>query len=487
MQLQFDRYRLDLRARELWRGERRVRMQEKPFLVLVALTREPGEVVTREELRDTLWPDGTVVDFDNNLNSAVTSLRAVLRDSARSPRFIETIPRVGYRFLSTVEALETRAPATQGTGEKPAAPGVRRPETRRAGWLRAIAGIAALAAIALAATTGLKSTPQSAVLDDEARTAWERGQFLSERAEKDDLARALSAFDAVLEAQPEFAPALAARAETRIRLAFHQRDDLRETLQRAGSDAQAALTLDDDLAEAHCSLGLVRLHVDWDIQGAGQAIERARSLQPEHARIQLATASWLAAAGRLDEAVDAARHAVALDPASYLVRADLGWFLLAAGRFEEAVQESREALAVEPEFLPAWSFLVPALEHLGRTGEAVNAAKEVMRLSGADPATIDTLLSSPSTDALVAYRQWRLDAARSGGATHLQLALLHAPLGHREEVVSRLALSAEDRDPFLVFLPGYRELDPLRGDARFETMLLHLGLSSDRQGLRSSL
>ena len=81
-----------------------------PFEVLCALLERPGDLVTREELRARLWPEGTFVDFDNNLNNAVTRLRQALGDSAENPQYIETLPRLGYRFLAPVAVEERREP-----------------------------------------------------------------------------------------------------------------------------------------------------------------------------------------------------------------------------------------------------------------------------------------------------------------------------------------------------------------------------------------
>jgi DNA-binding winged helix-turn-helix (wHTH) protein len=93
----------DLEARELRKQGRRLRLQEQPFQVLALLLERAGEVVTREELRQKLWPADTFVDFDHSLNTAVNKIREVLGDSAASPRFVETVSRRGYRFLSPVQ------------------------------------------------------------------------------------------------------------------------------------------------------------------------------------------------------------------------------------------------------------------------------------------------------------------------------------------------------------------------------------------------
>jgi DNA-binding winged helix-turn-helix (wHTH) protein len=101
----FDNFEADLRAAELLRDGTRVKLQMQPFQVLVALLERPKEVVTREELRQRLWPQDTFVDFDHGLNTAMVKLRDVLGDSASSPKYIETIAKRGYRFLGSPEAI----------------------------------------------------------------------------------------------------------------------------------------------------------------------------------------------------------------------------------------------------------------------------------------------------------------------------------------------------------------------------------------------
>jgi DNA-binding winged helix-turn-helix (wHTH) protein len=87
-------------TRELRKGDARIRLQEQPFQILQLLLDRPGAVITRDELRDRLWPDGTFVDFEHSLNAAVKRLRAALGDDAREPRYIETLPRRGYRWIA---------------------------------------------------------------------------------------------------------------------------------------------------------------------------------------------------------------------------------------------------------------------------------------------------------------------------------------------------------------------------------------------------
>lgn len=102
--VRFDCYEVDLEAGQLLKRGTKIRLREQCVQVLAALLERPGQVVTREDLRHRLWPDEVFVDFDNNLNSVVARLRDVLNDSAERPRFIETLPRHGYRFVGIVSS-----------------------------------------------------------------------------------------------------------------------------------------------------------------------------------------------------------------------------------------------------------------------------------------------------------------------------------------------------------------------------------------------
>jgi DNA-binding winged helix-turn-helix (wHTH) protein len=101
--LRFGVFEVDLKACELRKHGFRLKLPEQPFQILTVLLEKPGEIITRDELRSRLWQGDTFVDFDHGLNNAVMKLREVLGDSSESPRFVETIPRRGYRFIAPVE------------------------------------------------------------------------------------------------------------------------------------------------------------------------------------------------------------------------------------------------------------------------------------------------------------------------------------------------------------------------------------------------
>ena len=157
--VRFGVFELDLRTGELRKAGARIRLAGQPLQVLQRLIERPGSLVTRDELRQELWSEDTFVDFERNLNSAIKRLRAALGDSAESPRFIETLPRRGYRFLVPVERISLPAiaagqdrfeppavaPITESTGHQA---GSARDRTVRPRWLAAMALLIVIGAAA---------------------------------------------------------------------------------------------------------------------------------------------------------------------------------------------------------------------------------------------------------------------------------------------------------------------------------------------------
>jgi DNA-binding winged helix-turn-helix (wHTH) protein len=101
----FGTYEVDPHAGELRKSGVRIKVQQQPFKLLEILLEHPGEVVTREDLRSRIWPESSFGDFDQAVNVAIAKLRSALSDSADNPRYVETIPRRGYRFIAQVAVL----------------------------------------------------------------------------------------------------------------------------------------------------------------------------------------------------------------------------------------------------------------------------------------------------------------------------------------------------------------------------------------------
>src|SRR5258706_605921 len=165
--LRFGAFELDLRAAEIRKHGLRMRLPQQSFQVLLMLVESPGEVVLREEIRQKLWPNDTVVEFDHSINAAVQKLRETLGESAEQPRFIETVARRGYRFIGTMEAepgsspnpsspIPSPAAVPLGAGFSPENPG--RSAAKLAAWAIVVAGL--LVAAAVLAMLPVRKPPQ---------------------------------------------------------------------------------------------------------------------------------------------------------------------------------------------------------------------------------------------------------------------------------------------------------------------------------------
>jgi TolB-like protein/DNA-binding winged helix-turn-helix (wHTH) protein len=153
--IRFGPFEADLRSKELRKSGLKLRVQGQPFQVLLVLLRRSGEVVTREELRSAVWPESSYGDVDHALNKAIAHLRDVLGDSAGTPRFVETLPRVGYRFIAAVTAISEEP--------DPAAPQSQLALSSRKGWRILLYSAAALAAVGvLLATISWRRPPRTA-------------------------------------------------------------------------------------------------------------------------------------------------------------------------------------------------------------------------------------------------------------------------------------------------------------------------------------
>src|ERR1017187_1488735 len=159
--IRFEDFELDARAGELRKAGVKLKLTGQPLLVLAALLERPGDVVTREELQKRLWPD-TFVDVDHNLNTAINKIREALGDSAESPRFVETVPRRGYRFIGELKVEELVAVAVEPVPQ----PNLQ-PQSHRL-WFRLAVGIAVVAVIVMSVVIVYRWRRQANLVEKEA-------------------------------------------------------------------------------------------------------------------------------------------------------------------------------------------------------------------------------------------------------------------------------------------------------------------------------
>lgn len=363
--IRFDGWTLHRHSGELVKAGLRMRLQQQPLQVLEALLESPGDVVTREQLIRRLWPKG-VVDFDTALNSSVRRLRTALGDHAETPRYIETIPRRGYRFIGTLDAS-----APEGG------------QPRKVRW-PAVAMALLLLLATLAAFVPGSNQPREAVRGDvgrsslaEARERYERAQYFFQRRASGDLVRAQEYFTEAIALDRGFARAWAGLAGVYWIETVEGRIPPEQGLAQVREAAERALALDPRLAEPHLRLATYRWSTGDDAAGDAH-LRKALALDPDNPLVLSFSASIAAGDGRHGQAIELQRRAVTADPLSAIARHNLASYLYMAGRYDDARAELQRLAEVDPAAeVRSAELIACVLIGQGRFGEALEAANHL--------------------------------------------------------------------------------------------------------------
>jgi DNA-binding winged helix-turn-helix (wHTH) protein/Tfp pilus assembly protein PilF len=445
------------------------RLEPQVMDLLVFLASRSGGVVSKQEILDHVWK-GSLVS-DDALTGAIYQLRKALGDDARRPRFIETIPKRGYRLLVAAGAPD--APAAESAGRRPA------------GWSLA----AVLAVLALAGTAAwyvaarAPAAPEAASQDAggvpaEALEAYQKGHSLLGQQTPQALQQARVYFQRALEIHPRFPAASAGLAES-IVLRFDVGLGVpAELAAEARAAALQAIEADPDLAEAHSAYAAILAAFDWDFSRAEKELQRALQLQPDLAEAHRRYAYVASTLGRREEAIRAARRALALDPLSLPVYRDVAEMLIMARRYEEAVLEMRKALELDPDDPVSLSKMATAYWLQGKEREGYATYRRSLRAASLDSevlARLDATFAREGmrgvTRAVALYLESQPVEVPS---IYAEVAILYAAAGERDRAFAALGRACDERLPSLPWLAASPYLDSLRDDPRFAELLLRM-------------
>ncbi len=427
--VRFASFEVDFEQCELRKSGTRVPLQNKPFRILELLLRQPGALVSRQELAKELWP-GHHVNFEHSLNSAVNALRQALEDSPRECRFIETRFGLGYRFIAPIEE-------TAGS--------------RRAA---------------------------SSIGKTNAHNDYLTGRFFLNKMTGDGIQRAIGCFQSALQEEPDYALANAGLADSYCQLALSGNVSASDVHDVAREFAAAALKTRPSLPEAHVSMGLVRMIFDWDWNRADDDWTRARDLDPSLPEVHRARARLLSARNCHDDALREIRQARDLDPLSLAIGFEYAWLLYLSSNFQEAIAQSWRVLTLEPSFAPAQTILGLAHRQLGSFDEAVTELENACTCSDRQPVAIASLghvyaaaglldKAEILFDELVAQSQRRHVSA-------YWLALVYAGLDRRQLALEALNTAYLQREPQLLWVNVDPRLFSLHSEPDFLALRRHL-------------
>jgi TolB-like protein/DNA-binding winged helix-turn-helix (wHTH) protein/Flp pilus assembly protein TadD len=627
----FGGFEFDSRARQLRKHGHTIRLHGQPLEILGLLLERPAEVVLREEIRAKLWPEDTFVDFEHSLNAAVNKLRESLGDDANNPRFIETVPRRGYRFIGVVlpdsQIRKLAVPEMPASIElpvviaesqipsrrrhrgvfvtafvlgvvlavvfgfdlgsvrhrlvgKPSVPRIQSiavlplenlsndPEQEyfvdgmtdelitnlaqistlrvisrtsamhykgtkkslsdiarelhvdavvegtvmRAGdrvrisaqlieastdhhlWaasydrdLRNVLSMQEEVTRAIVSEVRVKLTAQEQArlanmrpINPEAYQHYLKGRYFWYKLNPEAIQKAIEYFQQALEKDPAYAPAYAGLADSYNTLAFFTVFPPREVMPKAKAAAVKALELDDNLAEAHVSLGWAGFTYDLDWLAAGKHLQRALVLNPAYPLAHSDYSLYLGALGRSEEGLTEAKRALDLDPASPAIIHYMAVQLYLARQFDEGIEECRKTLELDPSFSPAHGTLGHVYAAKGMYREALAEYEKFATLSR----------GSPGSTALVGYAHARLGqrtyalraldqlraASKQRYVPALSFAIVYVGLGEKEQAFLWLEKAYDERTNSLAYLKVQATWDPLRSDPRFADLVRRVGL-----------
>jgi serine/threonine-protein kinase len=320
-------------------------------------------------------------------------------------------------------------------------------------------------------------------VDPIAAEAYFKGRFYWNRRTADDLQRAIQFFEQALQVEPAYAPAYAGLADCYVLLGHTTMSAMSPALAlpRARAAAQQALTIQDDLVEALTSLAYVDTY-EWNWDAAERGFSRAIQLDTAYGTARFWHAALIAARGRPDDAVIEAKIGSDIEPVSPIIAAGVAWMLHLARRHEEAAAQAQRVLDLEPGFPVGHLRLGVSLGWLGRYDEAIAQLEAGLRVSRGDPAFLGALVrvNAAAGRADLARRTLAelIEAAKQRYVPAYTIGAAWAALGDADQAFEWLERAFQERSLELTFIGVEPEMDGLRADPRFQSLMRRMNLPS---------
>ena len=571
---EFSGFRLEGTQRRLLYHGQPVPLTGKVLDLLLFLVEMRGQLVVKEELMKEIWPDAIVEE--NNITVSMSILRKTLGEDRSSPRFIETIPRQGYRFIaevtevpsqrnaiadglavqeepidslavlplqsngndqdveylsdgitesilnklsripklrvlarSTVFRFKSKEIDAQAVGDLLKVKAVMMIRVLRFGESLVIRGqlvkvadgsqlwgeqynrphsdILAVQdeiAKAISESLELKLTRQDklrlveqSTKNNEAYSLYLRGRYFWNKYNKESVLKAIDLFKEAIAIDANYALAYCGLADAYFRLS-NVYFPPREVLPKAKEAAKRAVAIDDDLAEAHSSLGLVRVYYEHDWTGAESEFRRALELNPTLVSAHQRYGSYLTFMGRFAESIKRYQVALGLDPFSLHINMNLATTYYLTGEYGKAVEVLNQAIELEPNYVPTRFVLAWVRILEGRLTEAIEDYQFVYKLDQSS-VTLGYMgyayaIAGERAEAEAILNKLREISLKEYVSPYSKL-LIHLGLGATERVFELLEQLCEECNDWLVWLKVAPELNGLRNDARFKDLLRRVG------------
>lgn len=487
---EFGNFRLEAERPSLWRDEELVPLPPKALEVLLLLVRRRDIIVSREELLNTVWPD-TFVE-DGNINYTVSLLRKTL-DKDDKGRFIQTVPKRGYRFVADVLEVSANGHAENAVQTVEAAIETTQPKPKTRWHFIGIVLLGVLLVTVFVVWRRVderKKLSTTEVTDKnihtdnpEALRAYVRGRAILDAKNPDNFQKAIDEFQKAVALDPTFAQAYAGLADASTRRGFTTSgESAEEFYARSKALAQKALSLDPEVPEAYFALGTVKRIYDWDWAGAERDFRRAIELNPNYARAHLGYALLLSCLGRGDEALAEIKRAKEIDPLSQDVKSGYLTILEGRGEYAEALAQAQENVNFNKEYRRGMRGVATFLFHLGEYPRVIEISEQELTAKNSQQfAWLSLLVTSHHRSGQTEKRDERLkqleELAQTDTKALYSLAENYAELGRTDEALAALAKCIEVREERMMWLKVEPRLAGLKGNARFDEILRRMNLA----------
>jgi len=306
-----------------------------------------------------------------------------------------------------------------------------------------------------------------------------QGLFYWNKGTAADFKTAADFFTQAVQQDGRYALAYAGLADTYSLMGDYGYLASSEAWPKAKTAAMQALDIDNTLAEAHTSLGLVKEHFEWDWTDAEREFRRAIELNPNSANAHHWFGEYLTNMGQFEEGLRETRKAEEIDPLSRLINTTIGWQLYLAGRNEEAIEQLRKVLDIDPKFAPARRLLEGVYAAMGKYKEAVAEREKMLSLFGGSElaASVEEDFSkSGYRGVLQSWVEGLTEESKHGHVPSYSIGEAYMRMGEKGKAIEWLQQAYDEHDTELVSLGVEPVFNPVRGDTRFQELLTHMKL-----------
>ena len=427
-ELRFGLFGFDTESGRLERNGREVPLQEKPAALLNLLLSRPGTLITRDEIAAALWPE-THVSYNDNLNTAINKLRQALGDTAANPRFVQTVPRRGYRFTAPVQDPRVRPDRDHRTAH----PG--------------------------------------------AVQAYQQGRFHLNRLTDRSRGLARQYFQQAVDLDPECHLGHAGLVEALVWDAGLTGDG-RAVAEAVDLALERARACAPDAVETVVAEAIARFLVHWDYPAAERTFARAREMGANELSAVGWHAAFMLACCRFEEALAIIEEALALDPLSPTTNLQKGLALYFAGARDEADRQLRRLLEhIDPSDASAQWIMFHHCDVGGDEARALDHLQKALVGWGLPFETVNILADAHQAGGMTAVRRHLVEVLAQSTGMAFQTAILHGQLGELDRAYAILDRAVARRDWNLCYLAADPRAAALRSDPRFAGILqrLHTG------------